>query len=311
MKRGFQAWLLFLCLPFAAAVAAQSTPRAGGVLQRLEQARQASKRERAVAVPPGAKALRNIAYGADPAQRFDVYLPTGTGNAPVFFFVHGGGWAVGDKTNPGIEGKLEFWLAKGYAVVSTNYRMVPEAAPLQQARDVALAAATAQRRAAEWGIDPRRFVLVGHSAGAHLVALLGADPDLLARAGALRPRGVVSLDSAALDVPQMMEGYPRRPRLYDRAFGAERSDWAAASPYHRLSRASLPLLAVCSTRRPDACPQARALARKAATLGVRVDVLPEAMTHMEINRDLGMPSDYTVRVADFIGGLLQPSRERP
>lgn len=303
MKRGLQAWLPCLCLLLAAAAVAQDASRAGGLLQRLQQAREASKRERAVPVPAGASAVRNVAYGSDPAQRFDIYLPAHASDAPVFFFVHGGGWAVGDKTNPGIEDKLEYWLAKGYAVVSANYRMLPGTPPLQQARDVASAVAAAQQRATEWGVDPKRFVLVGHSAGAHLVALLGAAPDLLAQAGARRPRGVVSLDSAAMDVPAMM-AMPRIPPLYRRAFGADRRDWVAASPYHRLSRDSLPLLAVCSSRRPDACPQARALARKAATLGVRVEVLPEAMTHMQVNRDLGKPSGYTERVADFIGALL-------
>lgn len=303
MNRRLRVWLLCLCLPLAADAVAQEAPRADGMRQRLAQAREASKRERVVAVPAGASAVRDIAYGADPAQRFDLYLPAHPSDAPVFFFVHGGGWAAGDKTNPGIEDKLEYWLAKGYAVASANYRMLPGAAPLQQARDVAVAVAVAQRRAAEWGLDATRFVLVGHSAGAHLVALLAADPDLLAQAGARRPRAVVSLDSAALDVPAMM-AMPRIPPLYHRAFGADRRDWLAASPYHRLSRESLPLLAVCSSRRPDACPQARALARKAATLGVRVEVLQESMTHMQINRDLGKPSGYTTRVAGFIDALL-------
>ena len=303
MKRKLGTWLLCLCLTPAAGAVAQHAPPDAGLLQRLAQAREASRRERTVAVPASASAVRNVAYGTDPAQRLDIYLPARAGDTPVFFFVHGGGWAAGDKTNPGIEDKLEYWLAKGYAVVSANYRMLPETAPLQQARDVALAVAAAQRGAREWGIDPRRFVLVGHSAGAHLVALLGADPDLLAQAGARRPRGVVSLDSAAMDVPAMM-AMPRIPPLYRRAFGADRRDWVAASPYHRLSRDSLPLLAVCSSRRPDACPQARALARKAATLGARVEVSPEAMTHLQINRDLGKPSDYTERVARFIGALL-------
>lgn len=145
---------------------------------------------------------------------------------------------------------------------------------------------------------------MGPSAGAHLVALLWAAPAMPAEAGAQRPRGVVSLDSAAMDVPAMM-ALPRLPALYRRAFGGNRDDWAAASPHHRLSPGAPPLLAVCSSFRPDACPQARALAAKAATLGARVEVLPQPLSHIAINRDLGAPSDYTAHVAAFIDGVLR------
>ncbi|SFW33527.1 Acetyl esterase/lipase [Luteibacter sp. UNCMF366Tsu5.1] len=252
------------------------------------------------------RVLRDVAYGDDPQQRFDVYLPPSPRHAPAIFMVHGGAWVIGDKSNPGVaDNKAAYWLPKGYVVVSVNYRMLPAARPLEQARDVARALATAQRMATSWGADRDRFVLMGHSAGAHLVALLGADPDMLTAAGAVRPRGVVSLDSAAMDVVQIME-FPRHPRLYDRAFGDDPREWAAASPYHRLQADALPVLAVCSSQRFDACPQARRFAQKAAGLGVRVDVFPQDLSHAEINRTLGLHSDYTERVNAFIAGLVVP-----
>lgn len=254
--------------------------------------------------PAETRVMHDIAYGSDPRQRFDVYLPPSPRHAPVIFLVHGGGWAFGDKTGPGVvDSKAAYWLPKDYVLVSVNYRMLPDAKPMEQADDVARALAAAQRMAASWGADSRRFVLMGHSAGAHLVALLGADPERLAAAGAIRPRGVVSLDSAAMDVVQIME-FPRHPRLYDRAFGENPRDWVAVSPYHQLRSGALPMLAVCSSRRFDACPQARRLAQKAATFGARVDVLPEDLSHAEINRTLGQPSDYTARVNAFIAALV-------
>lgn len=298
--------LFCLCLPLAVMRFGAEAAPAPDRLERLAQLREASKRERAVVLPAGAKAVRNVAYGTDPAQRFDVYLPRGVQRAPVFFFVHGGGWANGDKTNPGIENKISFWLAKGYAVISANYRMLPEAAPLLQARDVAQAVATAQRRAGEWNLDAAHFVLVGHSAGAHLVALLGADPKMLANAGAQRPLGVVSLDSGALDVPALMD-MPRLPKLYRNAFGDDRSYWIAASPQHQLGRAALPMLIVCSSERrfpSSPCDEGRKLAQKAAQLGVRMEVLPEPMSHAEINRELGLSSAYTEVVAKFVDSLV-------
>ena len=111
---------------------------------RMQQLREASRQERAVAVPAGGVLLRNLAYGPDPAQRFDLYLPARATAAPVVFYVHGGGWANGDKTNRGLANKLAHWLPKGYAVISTNYRMLPVAMPLEQARDVARAVAQAR-----------------------------------------------------------------------------------------------------------------------------------------------------------------------
>ncbi len=280
---------------------------AQGLRERLERMREASRQERPVEVPAGAKAIRNVAYGADPAQRFDIYLPANARNAPVVFYVHGGGWANGDKTNPGTANKLAYWLPKGYAVVSANYRMLPVAMPLEQARDVARAVATAQSHAAEWKIDAKRFVLMGHSAGAHLVALLGADPKMLADAGARRPLGVVPLDSGALDVPALMS-QRRVPRLYGNAFGTDEKYWIATSPQHRLSRDALPMLVVCSSERrfpTSPCDEGRKFARKGTSLGVAMRVLPEPLDHGEINHDLGTPSAYTDEVGAYIDALVR------
>jgi arylformamidase len=100
--------------------------------ERLQQAREASRQPaaRAPVLPAGARALRDVAYGTDPRQRFDVYLPAQPRNAPVILFVHGGGWENGNKDNPGVvENKAAYWLPKGYILVSTNYRMRPDTAP--------------------------------------------------------------------------------------------------------------------------------------------------------------------------------------
>lgn len=257
----------------------------------------------ASALPAGTRVVRDVAYGEDPRQRFDVYLPPAAKRAPAILLVHGGSWTFGDKDHPGlIPDKAAYWLPKGYALISINYRMLPDTPPIGQARDAARALAAAQRRAAAWGVDRDRFALMGHSAGAHLVALLAADPGLLRDAGATAPRAAVMLDSAAYDVERLMQG--RHPRLYDRAFGADPAAWRAASPYGRLSKRSLPMLAVCSTRHVmGSCAQARAFERKAAPLGVRVEVLPQDLTHMQINRMLGSPSAYTEKVAAFLRSI--------
>ncbi|GHB99045.1 alpha/beta hydrolase [Thermomonas carbonis] len=278
---------------------------AQGVRERFKQAREASRQERPVAVPAGGSPIRNIAYGPDPAQRFDLYLPANPSRAPVVFYVHGGGWANGDKTNPGLANKLAYWLPKGYAVVSSNYRMLPETMPLEQARDIARAVAALQRRAGEWQLDRSRVVLMGHSAGAHLVALLGADPRMLTQAGATPPRGIVSLDSGALDVPALM-GKRRVPKLYQEAFGHDPAYWRSVSPQQQLTRGGLPMLLVCASERrfpTSPCDEARKFAARGRALGVAMVVQPEPLDHGEINRTLGQLSAYTRAVSDWIDRL--------
>jgi arylformamidase len=139
---------------------------------------------------------------------------------------------------------------------------------------------------------------MGHSAGAHLVSLLAADPAMALTLGARRWLGTVSLDSAALDVEQIMQG--RHAALYDRAFGIDPKDWRAASPSHLLKPAGTPFLAVCSTRPTDACPQARQFAAKATATGTRAQVLERDLSHRDINELLGREPNYTSKVELFL-----------
>lgn len=274
-----------------------------GLLERWRERRAEQQGSASASVPPGGvQHLQNIAYGSDPAQVFDVYLPAEAHGAPVIFMVHGGAWTIGDKAaGRVVDAKVARWVSRGFIFVSTNYRMLPDAAPDVQLRDVARALAAAQGKAAEWGGDPHRFILMGHSAGAHLVALLNARPSA-DFASALQPvLGTVSLDSAAMDLVEIMNR--KHYRFYDKAFGSDPDYWRRMSPTLTLSAAAKPLLAVCSSRRDDACPQARQLAERAAQLGVRAEVLSKDMSHGEINSQLGQDSAYTRDVETFMASL--------
>lgn len=297
------------CLPTAllATVAFATLALPGNTQERLrERVEQRREAGTAAAFPAGTRIERDIAYGPHPQQRYDVYLPSRLPpHAPILLMVHGGGWRIGDKASPGVVGdKATHWLGKGFVFVSVNNRLLPDADPLQQARDVATALADVQMRASSWGADPKRVILMGHSAGAHLVALLGTSPTLLKEARAIRPLGVVSLDSAAMDVPLKMAS-PHLPRLYPDAFGSDPAFWASVSPYQLVTPSALPMLVVCSSRRVDSCPQGRALAAKAGKLGVPMQVLPEDLTHAQINHTLGRDSDYTRQVSDWIDHVLR------
>ena len=255
-------------------------------------------------LPEGVRVERDLAYGADPAQSLDVYLPMGEGrDRPVILMVHGGGWRTGDKAARGVApAKVAAWVPAGAVFVSINYRMLPARDALAQREDVARALAFVQAHARDWGGDPDRVVLMGHSAGAHLVALLSADPSR-ARAFGARPwRGTVVLDSAAVDVPALM-GRRHLP-LYDAAFGRDPARWRLASPRHALARSAVPMLLACSTQRRDRpCDAARALAAAAAPLDVDVQVLPQPLDHAQMNAELGRPGAYTDAVNAFLARI--------
>lgn len=254
-------------------------------------------------LPQGARVERDLAYGPDPAQALDVYLPAQAEDAALIVVVHGGAWRRGDKgLLRSVHNKVVHWVGRGCALVSVNYRMLPQARPLEQAQDVARALAFVQQRARDWGADGSKAVLLGHSAGAHLVSLVAADPQFGAQAGVVPWRATISIDSAAFDVVAIMT--QRHFGFYDEAFGADPAEWREASPLHRLQAPpAAPWLAVCSSLRGDACPQAHAFAAKAASLGGQVSVLEVALSHADLNDLLGAPGDYTDAVDAFLRAL--------
>jgi len=100
--------------------------------------------------------------------RMDLFYPSSGGPWPVLLFVHGGGWTEGDKagvwTDP---------VNAGYLVVSINYRMAPDYLFPAMIQDVKCAIRYLKAHAKTYNLDPQRIALIGHSAGAHLVALAG------------------------------------------------------------------------------------------------------------------------------------------
>jgi acetyl esterase/lipase len=295
-----------------ASVQAQTTSPNGGRLRALIAQKQAAATE--AALPAGVQRIADVPYGTDPAQRMDVYVPTSpaTGanslvasavRAPVIFMVHGGAWRIGDKAmGRVVQEKVNRWVPKGFILIAINYRMLPDAPVAVQERDVQVALMAAQQRAGTWGGDPNRFILMGHSAGAHLVALLNARAPQALREGAWPWLGAVSLDSAVMNVPATMRA-PHMP-LYDDAFGSEPAYWVALSPFHQWTAGAPPMQMVCSTERADQpCAQADAMARHVRNQGGRAEVLPQDLSHGEINAQLGLESDYTQAVEVFMGSL--------
>lgn len=307
----FRVWAIFVLLIFACEVSFAG-PLRDKIQERISErkAQQSqdetldddSASEGQLPLPDGVLVERDIAYGSDKKQSFDVYIPQQAKGAPVIFMVHGGAWRLGDKSSRSvIEHKVARWVPKGFIFISTNYRMLPGTDPVAQAKDVARAIAVAQAKAESWGGDSNEFILMGHSAGAHLVALLSTDRTLSSDIVKKPWLGTVALDSAAYNIVQIME----KPhfRLYDEAFGSDKQYWKAASPFYALTKKTRPILAVCSSRRDDSTTQARQFAGKATSLGGTVIVLEKDFSHREINAFLGQDKAYTAEVESFMAGL--------
>ena len=249
------------------------------------------------ALAQSAPPARDIAYGSAALQHLDFYRAA-RADAPLLVFVHGGGWSRGDKGNATGAEKIAHFTDRGYAFASLNYRLVPGATVEQQAQDVADALAYLARHARDLGIDPRRIVVMGHSAGAHLAALVGTDPAWLQKAGwgLDRLAGVVLLDGAAYDVPAQIADGPRvMGGTYAAAFGREPARQRALSPTLQAAAPNARDFLILHVQREDGTRQSEALGRALTAAGARVKVQGFAgqglRGHMEINRRLG-DADY-------------------
>lgn len=239
-----------------------------------------------------------IAYGKDPLQTLDLWRAKDARSAaPLILFVHGGGWQHGSKDNATGQHKAIYFPAAGYAFASINYRLVPDVRVEEQAADVAAAVRALIDRAEILGIDRRRIVLMGHSAGAHLVALVGTDERYLKGAGLSFAdiAGVIPIDGAAYDVAAQMRDGPRLMQSrYQTAFGPDPVRQKALSPTLQSAAPNAPAFLLLHVQRPDGVRQADALARALRAAGTAVEVAGFPGTglsgHGEINRRLGDPA---------------------
>ncbi len=135
------------------------------------------------AIPSGGyRKTAGMAYGADPAQELDVYVPTQPAapgeKRPVVVFFYGGSWQNGSRGNYLFVAQA--LTSRGYVAVLPDYRKYPQTAFPGFVDDAAAAVRWARDHAPEFGGDPNRLFVMGHSAGAHLAALIATDPHYLA-----------------------------------------------------------------------------------------------------------------------------------
>jgi acetyl esterase/lipase len=179
----------------------------------------------------------NLTYGSNSKQALDLYTPKVQNGEklPVIIYAHGGGWSGGDKNN--VDAKPTFFTKKGYAFVSINYRLSPDATYEEMANDVSNAIKWVYENANEYHFDRTKINLMGHSAGGHLIMLVAADPAYLNKVG-LSPRMIHSIVNieGPLDLPSFIKRFGR----YKKVFGNHQKVWEEASPITYAANKNLP-----------------------------------------------------------------------
>ncbi len=210
-------------------------PAVAGLL--LAPARADESRAIQIGGPFEVAVTRNIAYyegkDADPDKnKLDLYLPKGQKDFPVLLFVHGGAWRSGDRK---LYGKLgEMFARNGIGAVVISYRLSPKVKHPAHIQDVARAFAWTYRHIAQYGGRPDQIFVCGHSAGAHLVALLATNGSYL-QAEKLSPaniKGVIPISGVFKITPG---------RLAD-VFGTDAEVCRQASPIQNLTGKQSPFL---------------------------------------------------------------------
>jgi acetyl esterase/lipase len=279
-----------------------------------------------VAQPPAAKrddalnVKRDIPYveKADEKQVLDVFAPKNAKNLPVVFWIHGGGWQGGDKSD--VQIKPQVFTDKGFVFVSINYRLLPIVDMATIVQDVARAVRWVHDHVADYGGDPKRLLVMGHSAGAQLAALICTDDRYLKAEGLSLAitRGCVPVDGDTYDIPAMIETAETRWRVHNlpkakfghrEKFGNDpkkHKDFSAVTHVAK-GKGIPPFLILHVAGHPDTTAQAQRLGNvlKEAGLPATVFAAPET-THSKINADLGKPDDpATKALFEFLGKALK------
>jgi acetyl esterase/lipase len=263
---------------------------------------------------------RNIRYTDSGHGRhvLDVYAPRDAKNLPVVFWIHGGGWQTGDKSS--VQNKPQAFMDKGFVFVSTNYRLLPDVEMQTIFRDIAKSIRWVHEHIAEHGGDPKRLLVMGHSAGAQLAALISIDDRYLKEEGLSLSiiKGCVPVDGDTFDVPAIIETAETRRRVHGlpqarvghrEKFGndpARHRDYSAVT--HVASNKGIPpFLILHVAEHPDTSAQAQRLASALKEAGVSVKVFGgRETTHNKINADLGLPDDLATKALfEFVGEALK------
>ncbi len=214
---------------------------------------------------PGVQRIANVAYGTGPRQAMDLYRPAqrSATSLPVIVFLYGGSWNSGDRQGYEFVGRA--LAAKGFLVAIPDYRLVPQVHYPAFLQDNAAAVRWIAQHAGDYGGQPGRVVLVGHSAGAYNAAMVAMDPRWLGADRAL-VRGFVGL-AGPYDFAPFVD------KTVEETFAGV-ADQASTQPIAYAGAGSPPALLATGDRDTVVRPRnSDALARALRANGVRVERL--------------------------------------
>ena len=260
---------------------------------------------------------RDLPYSGSKNERqtLDLYAPAEGKGHPVVFWIHGGGWQAGKKSE--VQAKPRAFVDKGFVFVSAGYRLLPEATIKEMAGDLAKALRWVHDHAKEYGGDPDTIFVMGHSAGAQLAALIGSDHRYL-KAEGLSPsilKGCVPVDGDTYDVPmQVGTVEERRAKSYRQKFGDEASQKDLSPITHVAKGKGIPpFLILHVADHPETKGQSQRLAKALREAGISARAFPaEGKNHGTINSDLGLPGDKpTEALFEFLDDVLKRAKKTP
>lgn len=236
---------------------------------------------------------------------------------PVMFWIHGGGWQVGDKSDVALKPKV--LTEKGFVFVSTNYRLLPDVDMDVLIRDVAKSLGWVHRNIAKYGGDPNRIFVGGHSAGAQLAALICIDDRYLKEEGVTLDvlKGCVPVDGDTYDIPKIIMTAEIRQTLYGgkmftfghrQKFGNDPEkhvDFSAVTHVAK-DKGIPPFLLLYFSGNPDTRAQAQRLEAVLREAGIPAKAYGKGdSNHSRLNNDLGKPDDpATQELYKFLNGLV-------
>ena len=252
-------------------------------------------------------------------QTLNVYVPASkpAKPAPVIFWIHGGGWQGGEKTN--VQLKPKFFTDLGYVFISTNHRYV-KAVPMSEIfADLAKSLRWTHEHAAEFGGDPARIVIMGHSSGAQLAAYLAIDERPLKAEGlSLKMfKGCVPVDADTFDIPAVIAlatanrkaaGKPEPKYGHREIFGGQPERWTdySAVTHVAAGKGIPPFLILYDDAAALTPDQAKRLESALTSKGIPARAFGAQNTnHGKINTDLGLPNDpSTAELLAFLKSIL-------
>jgi arylformamidase len=247
----------------------------------------------------------NLPYKENGHERhvLDVYTPEAKQNLPVIFWIHGGGWQAGDKSDVALKPKV--LTERGFVFVSTNYRLLPEVTMEELIGDVAASLGWVHKNIAKYGGDPNRIYVGGHSAGAQLAALLCTDERYLKTEGVSFQvlQGCIPVDGDTYDIPKIIATAEHRQMLYGgemftfghrQKFGNDPKKHVNFSAVTHVAKDKHipPFLILYFAGNPDTHAQAHRLESVLKSANIPARALGKGDTnHSQLNDDLGKPDD--------------------